>query len=53
MVIVLDIAHCIALHPLFSNKAFLKKLLKNFEEKVEDFFNVTSDSLVKKLRYLV
>ena len=32
---------------MFSTKAFFKKLFKNFEEQVEDFFNVTSDSLVK------
>ena len=37
----------IVLHPLFRTKAFLIKLFENFEEQVEDFFNVTSDSLVK------
>ena len=35
------------LYPLFSKKAFLIKLFKNFEEQVEDFFTVISDSLVK------
>ena len=39
----------IVLHPLFNTKAFLIKLFKNFEQQVEDFFNVISDSLVKIL----
>ena len=30
-------------------KAFLIKLIINFQEQVEDFFNVTSGSLVKNL----
>ena len=38
----------IVLHPLFSTKAFVI-LFKNFEEQIEDFFNVTIDSLVRKL----
>ena len=46
---ILDIAQYIVLHPLFSMKSFLIKLFKNFEEQV-DFFNVTSDSLVKETR---
>ena len=33
----LDIAQYIVLHPLFSTKAFVIKLLKNSEELVEDF----------------
>ena len=45
----LDIVRYIVLHPLFSTIAFLIKLFKNFKEQVEDFFNVASDSLVKKL----
>ena len=46
---ILDIVQHILLHPLFSATAFLIKLFKNFEEQVEDFFNVTTDSLVKKI----
>ena len=42
-----DIVQYIVLHPLFCTKAFLIKLFENFEEQVEDFFNVTSDSFVK------
>ena len=30
--------HCILYNVLFSTKAFLTKLLKNFEEQAEDFF---------------
>ena len=44
---ILDIVQYIVLHPLRSTKVFLIKLFKNFEEQVEDFFNATSDSLVK------
>ena len=44
---ILDIAQYIVLHALFTTIAFLIKLFKNFKEQVEDFFNVTSDSLVK------
>ena len=44
----LDTVQYIVLHPLFSLKALLIKLFKNFEEKVKDFFNVTDDSLAKK-----
>ena len=40
-----------ALHPLFGTTAFLIKYIENFEEQEEDFFNVTSDSLVKKLGF--
>ena len=47
----LDIVHYIILHPLFSTKAFLIILFKNFKEQVEDFFKVISDSLVKILRH--
>ena len=36
--------YCV-LHLLFSTKAFLIKL---FEKQLEDFFNVTSDSLLQK-----
>ena len=46
---ILDIVQYIVFHPLFSIKAFLIKLFKNFEEQLEDFFNVISDSLVKIL----
>ena len=35
----------IVLHPSLSAIAFSIKLFKNFEELVEAFFNVTSDSL--------
>ena len=41
----------IVLHPVFSTNAFLIKLFKNFEEQVEDVFNVISDSLVKILSH--
>ena len=41
---ILDIVQYFALHPLFSTKAFLINLFKNFEEQVEDFRNVTIDS---------
>ena len=44
---ILDIVKNIALHSLFSTKTFLIKLFENFEEQVECFFNVTSDSLAK------
>ena len=44
---ILDVVQYMVLHPLFSTKAFLIKLFKNFEEQVEDFLCVTSDSLVK------
>ena len=44
---ILDIVQYIVLHPLFNTKAFFIKLLKNFEEQVEGFLNVTGDSLVK------
>ena len=44
---ILNIVQYIVLHPLFSTKAFLIKLFKNFEEQAEDFFNVISDSLLK------
>ena len=40
-----NIGYCIqyvVLHPLFSTQAFVIILFKNFEEQVEDFFNVTS-----------
>ena len=46
---ILDIVQHIVLHPLFSTTAFLIKLFKNFEEQVEDFFDVTIDSFVKKI----
>ena len=46
---IMDIVQYIVLHPLFSTKAFLIKLFKNFQEQV-DFFKVSSDSLVKKTR---
>ena len=36
---IMDIVQYVLLHPLFSTKAFLIKLLKNFEEQVEDFFH--------------
>ena len=45
---VMDTVQYTVLHPLFSTKAFLIKLFKNFQEQVEDFFNVSSHSLVKK-----
>ena len=45
---ILDIVQYFVLHPLFSAKAFLTNLLKNFEEQVEDFRNFTGDSLAKK-----
>ena len=41
------IGYCI-LHPLFSAKAFLIKLFKNFEEQVVCFLNATGDSYAKK-----
>ena len=44
---ILNMVQYIVLHPLFSTKAFLIKLFKNFEEQAEDFFNVISDSLLK------
>ena len=44
---VFDVVQYIVLHPLFSRKAFLMKLFKNFEEQV-NFFNVKSYSLAKK-----
>ena len=44
-----SILQYIVLHPLFNTKAFLIKWLKNFEEQVDGFFNVTGDSSVKKL----
>ena len=34
---------------IIQHESFLNKIVKNFEEQVEDFFNVTSESLVKKL----
>ena len=39
-------------HPVFiiQHESSLIKLFKYFEEQVEDFFDVTSDSLVKKTR---
>ena len=40
---ILDIVQYIVLHPLFSTKAFLIKLFKNFEEQVDDFFMVTTN----------
>ena len=43
----------IILHPLFSTKAFLIKLFKNFEQQVEGFFNVISGSLVKILGHTI
>ena len=46
-----NIVQYIVLHPLFSTKAFLIKLCKHFEDQVENFFNVTSDCLVKKLAH--
>ena len=46
---ILDIVQYTVLHPLFSTKAFLIKLFKNFEEQVEYFFNVIGNSLVKIL----
>ena len=44
---VLNFVQYIVLQPLFSTKAFSIKIFKNFEAQV-DFFNFTSDSLVKK-----
>ena len=46
---ILDIVRYIVLHPLFSTKAFLIKMFENFEEQVQDFFEIISDSLVKVL----
>ena len=45
----------IVLHPLLHTSSiqhqnFLNEIDQNFEEQVEDFFNVTSNSLVKKTR---
>ena len=46
-----DIVQCTVycITSIIQHKSFLKILFKNFEKQVEDFFNVTSDSLVKKL----
>ena len=39
--------HCIT--SIIQHNSFLNKLFKNFEEQVEDFCNVASASLVKKV----
>ena len=44
---ILDIVQYIVLHSLFSTKAFLVELFKNFEEQVEGFLSVPGDSLLK------
>ena len=45
-----DVVQYIVLNSLFSTKAFLIKLFKNFKEQAEGFCTVTSDSLVNKTR---
>ena len=47
----LNIVQYVVLNQLFSKTTFLIKLSKNFDEQVEGFFNVTSDSSVKKIGY--
>ena len=45
---ILDIVQYIVLHPLFSIKAFLIKLFKNFEKQVKDFFEVKDAKKLEK-----